>query len=48
LFWPGTLFRINLFLKLSLFRVMDMVPCLSRDGTFGVCPLTFPALVSDP
>ena len=48
LFWPGTLERMNRFLKLLLFRRLEEVPTRLRPSTFGVWPLTFPALVSEP
>lgn len=28
--------------------MLEMIPCLSLAGTFGVWPLTFPAFVSEP
>ena len=48
LFWPGTLQRINRFLKLLLFLRLEEVPTRLRPSTFGVWPLTLPALVSEP
>jgi hypothetical protein len=36
LFCPGTLFNRNLFLKFSLFRMLEVIPNLSLAWTFGV------------
>ena len=39
---------MNRFLKLLLFRRLEEVPTRLRPSTFGVWPLTFPALVNEP
>lgn len=48
LFCPGNLLFSKRLTKLFLFRTFDTGLNLGLPWTFGVCPLTLPALVSDP
>ena len=48
LFCPGNLPKANRFLKLPLLATLELSPTIFLPSTLGVCPLTLPALVSDP